>query len=105
MNTTDTSYFTKQEYIDPYEALGNAIILQAVADYKDATAYIKANLGKEIAGCHVIVCGGKAITPDQCMKYAYKIRKNVRKFFHSRWFSVLTGIDGKELFEQIKIEI
>ena len=58
----------------PYENLANAIILQAVKDYRETLS--RYNLHRE--------------------KDAYSHDKeSIERFFRSRWFGVLTTIDPK----------
>ena len=64
-----------------YHDLANAIILQAVEDYRDAL-------------------NGKS--------YNYKppeyIVKSVEKFFRSNYFKILTNVSGEYLIEQLRKE-
>lgn len=60
---------------DPYEKLANAIILQAVSDYRAAK---KARNKREQA--------------------------EVLRFFHSQWFGVLTEIDPEYLIRRLDEE-
>ena len=61
---------------DPYEELANAIILRAVEDYRDLWFKDKED--------------GK--------------KQGIIKFFHSRWFSILTKIDPNWLIEKLEEE-
>ena len=63
-----------------YEDLANAIILQAVDDYRAA---LKA----------------QKIHPDQ----DGEVRK-LERFFRSEWYSVLTSVDGNGLIQALKKE-
>lgn len=70
--------------MDEYEKLANAIILQAVKDYRSALKCLKAN-------------------PDN-----YEARKNkseIESFFCSQWFDALTTLDGKELMLALQKEV
>lgn len=67
--------------MNPYEALANAIIEQAVVDYKKALKY---------ANMHPYDNG-----------YAEDV-KEVEKFFRSPWFQFLTDLDSEFLMEQIQ---
>lgn len=69
---------------DGFSNLAEAIILQAVKDYRDALRTLK--------------------------KYPYsieanKIKSNVERFFRSRWYSELTNIDGKMLIKKLREEV
>ena len=64
---------------DPYERLANAIILQAVADYRVALKKIKAHP---------------------------KDRKAIdERFFRSGWYSQLTSVDGEYLIKRLQDEV
>lgn len=69
---------------DPYERLANAIILQAVTDYRVALKKIKAN-------------------PRN--KDAINEALQIEKFFRSGWYSVLTSVDGEYLIKRLQEEI
>ena len=67
-----------------YEALANAIIVQAVLDYKAVYKILQKNPKDRIA-------------LDQA--------KHIKRFFHSRWFRTLTSVDGEYLVRKIENEI
>ena len=65
--------------MDPYQALGNAVVLQAVKDYRDAVKKLSR---------------GKTNT-------AAEQRKNeCERFFKSGYFNIFTELDGKVLLSQ-----
>ena len=75
MSPTDTG---------PYNELANAIILQAVEDYR--------KWAKEYSDSR----------DDR------KLRKNLvelKEFFRSEWFSILTNLDGEQLLARLKSEL
>lgn len=66
-----------------YEALANAVILQAVRDWRDACRISKSypeNFSEE------------------------RKRKDIERFFRSDWFSVLTNLDGRLLLRKLQEE-
>jgi hypothetical protein len=67
-----------------YEKLGNAIILQAVKDYRAALKTLKKNT--------------RNIT-------ANRDRDDVERFFRSGWFAVLTTVDGEMLIRKLREEM
>lgn len=69
---------------DGAENLANAIILQAVKDYRKALKILKRH-------------------PRH--KEAKEMVKDCEDFFESKWFSMLTNIDGKVLMEKLKQEV
>lgn len=69
---------------NPYEALANAIILQAVNDYRIALKKVKKNPGN---------------------KDAINEALSVERFFRSPWYETLTSVDGEFLIRKIRAEI
>lgn len=69
---------------DPYERLANAIILQAVTDYKIALKKIRKNPGNRDA-------------IDEALR--------IERFFRSGWYSQLTSVDGEYLIRRLREEI
>jgi hypothetical protein len=69
---------------DPYEQLANAIILQAVKDYRDALNKLK-----------------KRPRYDP----AKDMIAEVERFFHSDWYRELTSVDGNFLIEKLRSEV
>lgn len=75
---------TKNLTEDPYERLANAIILQAVTDYRAALKQIKRNPKNRE-------------TIDEAMR--------VESFFRSGWYSQLTAVDGEYLIRRLQDEV
>lgn len=69
---------------DPYEQLANAIILQAVKDYRDALKKLK-----------------KRPRYGQ----AQDIKNEVERFFRSDWYRELTSVDGNVLIKKLQAEV
>ena len=69
---------------DPYERLANAIILQAVTDYRSALKKIKRNPKNKDA-------------IDEALR--------IERFFLSGWYSQLTSVDGAYLIRRFREEI
>lgn len=70
--------------LNPYEALGNAVVLQAVKDYRDAME--KLSRGKK-----------NTIAEDT--------KKECEKFFKSPYFNIFTQLDGEALLSQLEKEV
>ena len=70
--------------MDSYEKLANAIVLQAVKDYRTALKRV-ARRPKDRDGL---------ATKNEC-----------ERFFRSSWFSVLTGIDPEMLMRKLQMEV
>ena len=75
---------TKNLAEDPYERLANAIILQAVTDYRAALKRIKWKPEDRE-------------TIDEAMR--------VESFFRSGWYSQLTAVDGEYLIRRLQDEV
>ena len=69
---------------EPYEALGNAIILQAVKDYRTALKKVKRNPHNRMA-------------LDEAL--------SIEKFFRGPLFSVITSVDPEYLIGKLQDEI
>ena len=69
---------------NPYERLANAIILQAVTDYRVALKKIKAHPKNR-----------QAI--DEALE--------IERFFRSGWYSQLTSVDGEYLIKRLQDEV
>ena len=70
--------------LGPYEALGNAVVLQAVKDYREAVHKLSRGKKNTIAES----------TKQEC-----------ERFFQSPYFNVFTQLDGKELLSQLEKEV
>jgi hypothetical protein len=70
--------------IDPYERLANAIVLQAVKDYRVAL---------------------KMLAQHPYNKKALGEKEEVEIFFRSVWFSTLTNVDPEILIENLNAEV
>ena len=67
-----------------YENLANAIILQAVKDYRMALKSLKAN------------SRNRTVQTDKA---------EIERFFRSQWYSALTSIDGEMLIRSLQKEV
>ena len=74
----------KNQLEDPYERLANAIILNAVADYRAALKKVKRNSKSKAAIDEVL---------------------QIEKFFRSPWYQQLTSVDGEFLISKLQDEI
>ena len=69
---------------DPYERLANAIVLQAVNDYRVAMKAVKRNPNNRVA-------------LDNALQ--------IERFFRSGWYSTMTSVDGEYLIRRFQEEI
>lgn len=70
--------------IDPYENLANAIVLQAVKDYRKAL---------------------KTLQMNPTSRSANADKSTLEHFFLSEWYRLLTHIDGEMLIEKLNQEV
>lgn len=68
---------------DPYENLANAIVLQAVKDYRDALKRLKKKSSNQAAMADAMEC---------------------ERFFRSSWYKTLTSVDGEYLITKLREE-
>lgn len=69
---------------DPYESLGNAVVLQAVRDYRDAV---------------------KKLSRGRRNPEAEKMKNDCERFFNSQHFNVFTSLDGKFILSELEKEV
>ena len=69
---------------DPYEALANAIVLQACEDYRTALRKLKKNPKNQEAMSEAMEC---------------------ERFFRSGWYQALTSVDGEYLIRKLREEV
>ena len=67
-----------------YEDLANAIILQAVKDYRMALKSLKANSSNRTAQADKV---------------------EIERFFRSQWYSALTDVNGEMLIRSLQKEV
>ena len=70
--------------MDAYENLANAIILQAVKDYRHALEVLQRN---------------------PLYRSAQDTKAECERFFCSEWFQILTSVDGKMLMRKLQQEV
>lgn len=77
-----------EDYVDCYQELASAIVLQAVKDYKSAL-FLLEDKPKDRAALHD--------------------KKSLERFFQSKWYVTLTEIDPNRLMSevqrQVKVEV
>jgi hypothetical protein len=69
---------------DPYENLANAVILQAVRDYRTAL---------------------RALRMNPRNKAAQTEKESIERFFRSQWYQALTTVDGEMLIRKLNEEV
>ena len=74
------------ENIENYENLANAIVVQAVTDYRDV--------------CRRILKYDED-TNERLLAVATRI--DLDRFFNSRWYGILTDVDSKYLIREVRL--
>lgn len=67
-----------------YEELANAVILQAVKDYRSALRQLRMNREDKVALADAMEC---------------------ERFFRSPWYTALTSVDGDYLINRLRGEV
>lgn len=70
--------------INPYKSLGNAVVLQAVKDYRAAT---------------------KKLSRGRRNLEAEKMKEDCERFFRSQRFNIFTDLDGKDILSRLEKEV
>ena len=87
---------------NPWQALADAIIIQAVKDYRN-----RARMMKRI---HGRLKKPKKMTPSELSFQAQRLQRYeeeqiaARGFFCSRWFGTLSDLDGYDLMDRLQKE-
>lgn len=74
----------KADGISPWQALGNAVVLQAVKDYRQAYKRLKRHPNDHLAERDV---------------------KEIERFFTSQYFNTFTELDGEMLMHRLQDEM
>lgn len=92
------------------QALANAIVLQACADYRSSMKYLKTHKKTP-----ELVAKVEAMSPDDRKKSPENkllntiikhesVIDDVERFFHSRWYECLTDVSGEYVLQKLKEE-
>lgn len=73
-----------EDYVDCYQELASAIVLQAVKDYKSAL-FLLEDKPKDRAALHD--------------------KKSLERFFQSKWYATLTEIDPNRLMSEVQRQV
>lgn len=75
---------SKENTLNPYEQLANAIVLQAVRDYRTAL---------------------KRLSKNPRSKDALAVKDECERFFRSSWYENLTSVDAEYLIRKLNEEV
>ena len=98
---------------DPYERLANAVILQAVRDYRTALCALHSykGIGHELVLYEKLVAEGKVredVIMEQklaALRRARADKTEIEEFFHSPLYSILTDVDGEIILKRLQEEV
>lgn len=88
--------------MDPYEALANAVIIQAAKDYRAARRQLARHMKKKPVK--------RSEKDPRWMKWNSKRidleaeLSDLKRFFYSDWFTCLSWTDGPALYERLRKE-
>ena len=89
--------------VRPYEALGNAIVMQAVKDYKSAANKIKRLRTKAHATREVHCCKRKW---NETRRYVlFREMRSIEEFILSDWYALLTDVLPKPVVKHLRREV
>ena len=85
-----------------YENLANAIVVQAVKDYREALHFLKhhphtPDFDTEEAKANK----RKRVLRNKIIEHEHE-RDDIERFFRSGWFETLSNLDGESLLRQIR---
>lgn len=83
-----------------YQSLANAIVVQAADDYRNARRILSLSAEEQ-----EILQNKEHNKYHDVVKIARSRKREVTKFFHSRWFSELTSADGDMILERLSKEV
>ena len=87
---------------NPWQALADAIIIQSVKDYRNRARMIRRIRGR--------LKKNREMTPSELACQEQRLQQYEEKqdaagtFFYSRWFSVLSDLDGYDLLDRLQKE-
>lgn len=87
----------------PYEALGNAIVMQAVKDYESASNKIKRLRTKAHETRKVRCCKRKW---NETRRYVlFREMRSIEEFILSDWYALLTDVLPKPVVKHLRREV
>lgn len=89
--------------MDQYEALANAVIIQAADDFREARrtlkrCALKAEYTNNISNAELAKLVKRA---RECRRMI----RDVERFFRSSWFTVLSDTDGRQILAELQKEV
>ena len=88
--------------MEPYESLANAIIVQAVKDYREAIHFLKRHPHTPDLDTEEAKSDKRKRTLRENIIKNEGERDDVERFFHSGWFELLSNLDGDTLLRQVR---
>ena len=88
--------------MEPYENLANAIVMQAVKDYREAIHFLKRHPHTPDLDTEEAKKDKRKRTLRERIIKNEGERDDVERFFHSGWFELLSNLDGETLLRQVR---
>ena len=88
--------------MEPYKSLANAIIVQAVKDYREAIHFLKLHPHTPDLDTEEAKSDKRKRTLRENIIKNEGERDDVERFFHSGWFEMLSNLDGKVLLNKVR---
>ncbi len=88
--------------MEPYENLANAIVMQAVKDYRQAIHFLKRHPHTPDLGTEEAKKDKRKRTLREKIINNEGVQDDVERFFHSGWFELLSNLDGKVLLNKVR---
>ena len=88
--------------MEPYENLANAIILQAVKDYRQALRYLKRHPHtQDLDSAEAMHDMRKRALRSMIIRKENE-RDEIEQFFRSDWFEVISNLNGEALQSKVR---
>lgn len=88
--------------MEPYENLANAIVMQAVKDYRQAVHFLKRHPHTPDLDTEEAMKDKRKRTLREKIINNEGERDDVECFFLSGWFEMLSNLDGKVLLNKVR---
>lgn len=88
--------------MDPFEELSQAIIVQAVQDYKESIRFLKRHPHTPDLDTEESKKDKRKVALLNKIIDYEGLRDDVERFFHSDWFVFLSKLDGETLLNKIR---
>ena len=88
--------------MEPYENLANAIIVQAVKDYRQALRFLKRHPHTQALDTEEARADKRKRVLREKIIRKENERDSVERFFRSGWFEMLSDLNGEALLRKVR---